>query len=86
MEFELETLTDYSEEAILAEIRRVASMFQGNRLSQTEFRKLSRVGITTIRRRFGSWHKALEIADVPESIAPRPRELTRERVLDEIRA
>lgn len=69
--FELKTLDDYSDEAILGEIKRVAHQTNGQRLTQQKFRELSKVSVTTVRRRFGSWQKALDLAGIDEDIAPR---------------
>lgn len=41
--FELKTLSDYSDESLLAELRRVASTLQGQRITAEKFNKLSRV-------------------------------------------
>jgi hypothetical protein len=61
--FELQTLTDYSDEAILEELRRVATLHADGPLTLEVYRKLSpKVSSNTILRRFGSWRKALEAA------------------------
>jgi hypothetical protein len=87
VKYELNTLTDYSDEAILNEIRRVAAGFQGNRLTVLEFGKASRVGITTLRRRFGSWREALRQAGVGDELVPEPvKTITRSEVVEGIRA
>lgn len=62
MKFELDRLPDYSDEALLAELRRVANIACTSRLTVAEFSKHSKAGITTFRRRFGSWPAALEAA------------------------
>lgn len=62
MKFELNRLPDYSDDALLEELRRVASVVNKNKLTTEDFKKHSRVGITTLRRRFGSWQVALEKA------------------------
>jgi len=84
--FELKTLTDYSDESLLAEIRRVASEFKGRRLTLEEFDRLSRVHSTTLRNRFGSWPNALDRAGISESLAARRRpNVTRETLLEAIK-
>jgi hypothetical protein len=84
--FELKTLTDYSDESLLTEMRRVASEFKGKRLTLEAFDRISRVHSTTIRQRFGSWANALDKAGVGADIAPRVRKVTREVLLEEIQA
>lgn len=84
--FELKTLDDYSDESIIAELRRVASEFGGKRLTLKKFNELSRVHSTTLRYRFGSWKNALNVAGISETIAPRFNPLTREAIIEAIRA
>lgn len=84
--FELKTLDDYSDESLIAELRRVASEFGGKRLTLEKFNELSRVHSTTLRYRFGSWKNALNIAGVSETIAPRFNPLTREAIIEALRA
>jgi hypothetical protein len=60
--FELDRLPEYTEEAILAEIKRVAGLIAEDVITQREFRKHARVGMNTLRRRFGSFEKALVTA------------------------
>ncbi|HXU92202.1 MAG TPA: HNH endonuclease [Gallionella sp.] len=84
--FELTTLEDYSDENLLAELRRVAAEFRGKRLTREKFNELSRVHSTTLRYRFGSWNNALNLAGISETIAPRFIPLTRETVIACLRA
>jgi hypothetical protein len=60
--FELRRLAEYSDEAILAELRRVAELVPDGAFLESDFERLGRVGRNTLRRRFGSWFKALETA------------------------
>ena len=82
--FELKTLHDYSDGAILDEIKRVARQANGQRLTQQKFSELSKVAVTTVHRRFGSWQKALDLAGIDESIAPRIKFVSRGEVLGAI--
>jgi len=86
MRLELTTLTDYSDEALLAEIRRVANQLEheGKRLTHKQFNLLSRVHSTTIGSRFGSWQTALDRAGVSQGLAPRFRPLGRDDILREL--
>jgi hypothetical protein len=96
MRFELRRLTDYSEEAILDEIRRVAQLVQRPKLTRKEFRKHSRVHPSTVANHFGSWENALREAgllhrfhlpnnyDTPRHRC-RPLMASREEVVAELR-
>lgn len=85
MKFELQTLEEYSDEALLAELRRVADAINGQRLTVERFNSLGRVNYTTLRRRFGSWQAALDKAAINESVSPRFHVLNREAVLEVLR-
>jgi hypothetical protein len=94
MPFEFNRLPEYTEAAILAEIHRVAQVAEGKGLTIPQFSKLSKVSLTTVRRRFGSWPKALEAAGLIRLYnAPAPRtrsctfarSLTDEEIISEIR-
>lgn len=84
--FELTTLENYSDENLLAELRRVAAELNGKRLTLERFNELSRVHSTTLRYRFGSWKNALDLAGISETVSPRFNPLTREVVLESLRA
>ena len=62
--FQLKRLSNYSKESIIAEIQRVAKLITSKIITTNEFSKYSRVDIGTIRRKFNSWEKALEAADL----------------------
>lgn len=58
--FEINFLDDYTDESLLAEIRRVAANYSGQFLSMQTFDRLSgRVSCSAIRHRFGGWKEAL---------------------------
>lgn len=85
MKFELQTLEEYSDDALLAELRRVAEATNGQRLTIERFNSLARVHSTTLRYRFGSWQAALDKAGISEEIAPRFRVLSRDQVIQALR-
>jgi hypothetical protein len=85
MKFELTTLAEYSDETLLAELRRVVDSLQGQRLTRERFDSLGRVHSSTLHNRFGSWAAALDKAGISESVAPRFRVLNREAVLETLR-
>lgn len=66
IEFKLNKLSDYSDESILEEIRRVSKVVNEKPLSVVSFDKESCVNHTTVARRFGSWIKALKKAGLDE--------------------
>jgi len=84
MQFELRRLTDYSDEAILNEIRRVAQLVPHPTLSRTEFRKHSRVSPTTVSRRFGGWETALQRAGLGSRFDSSNKPVSQEEVLSEL--
>ncbi len=65
-EFKLNFLEDYSDENILKEIQRVASIVKNPHLTKKAFDAYSKVHSSTVTRRFGNWHVALEMAGVSE--------------------
>lgn len=85
MRFELKTLEEYSDDALLSELRRVADALKGQRLTIERFNSLAKVHSTTIRTRFGSWTAALDRAGISEAIAPRYKPLVREDILRALR-
>jgi hypothetical protein len=62
MDYQVNRLSDYSDESLLNELRRVANLLGKTTLYQREFNKHSRVGASTISHKFGSWENALEKA------------------------
>ncbi len=60
--FELRRLESYDEESLLAEIRRVAALVHTPHIPQAAFNRLAKASSSVIRRRFGTWEKALDRA------------------------
>lgn len=64
--FELDRLAEYSDDAILAELRRVAGIALDGPLTTRLFKRYSRVSFGTVIQRFGSWDKALMAAGLSD--------------------
>jgi hypothetical protein len=64
--FELNKLTRYDKDSVIQEIRRVAALIPGKRLSRTQFDQLSKVHSSTLHNKFGSWREALIAAGLGE--------------------
>ena len=89
-------LVDYSDDALVTEIRRVAEIDPARTvLPATEFASLARVGLTTIRRRFRDWRSALAAAGLShlyKEVAParisrvEGRGWTEREVVEEVQA
>jgi hypothetical protein len=60
--FELQTLTNYDNESLIVELKRVANLLPTGQINRSEFDRLSKVHSSTVGKRFGSWRKALEAA------------------------
>lgn len=60
--FELSRLLDYDDDSILGELRRVAALIKEPTITTQAFDRISKVHSSTIRRRFGGWHRALDKA------------------------
>ena len=93
MRFQPTRLADYTDASLLAEVQRVAALVGEASLSTTRFSRHSRVALTTIRRRFGSWREALQAAglghmyiEIPPARISRTlgRELTNDQILNEL--
>jgi len=67
-EFEITWLEDRSDEAVLAEIRRVAALVPARRLTVDKFDSLSRIKSTAVRERFGSWSEATRRAGLARAL------------------
>jgi hypothetical protein len=72
--FEIDFLTEYTDEALLDELRRVASSLpRGEPLTKAAYkRRLPRTAHNTIQRRFGSWKQALGLAGLGHLYSGKP--------------
>ena len=64
MKTELQTLEEFSDEALLAELRRVAEAMNSQRLTSERFSSPARALSTTLRYRFRSWQASLDKAGI----------------------
>lgn len=83
--FELHRLASRDDEAIIAEIRRVAALIPGKYLTTTAFDTHSRVASSTLRRRFGGWREVLRVAGLSDRFDDTNRVLSRQEILAELR-
>ena len=79
--FELNRLPELTDEAILAEIRRVANCVHHVSLTAEEFNRHSKVSRSTVTRRFGTWKRALAEAGLADRLHPINVELSDQEVL-----
>jgi hypothetical protein len=66
--FEITWLEDTSDEALLDEIRRVATLIPNQRLTTDAFNSLSRISASAVIRRFGSWSEAKRRANLADAL------------------
>ena len=92
--FTLNFLPEYSDTAILDELRRVADLVGTDVLTQREFSKLAKVHAQAVAKKFGGWSAALEAAGLSHlALAPRRagksprlgRTLSDEQLIQEMR-
>jgi hypothetical protein len=60
--FELNRLAEYTDDAVIGELQRVAALVLDRALTVALFEKYARVGRNTVTRRFGNWGEALRAA------------------------
>jgi 5-methylcytosine-specific restriction endonuclease McrA/predicted transcriptional regulator len=95
MAFKLTRLRQYSDEDLIAELRRVAKLVPSGPLTKQAFRSLSKAGSSTVARRFGTWRNALARAGLEHRYSGRvvsakmkrqlAREMSDEEMLIELR-
>lgn len=69
--FELKRLADYSPEAMLAEVRRIAALLPDGALTRSRFDTHAMVDSSTIIRKLGTWHSILRDAGVADRYSGR---------------
>jgi hypothetical protein len=70
--FELERLTGYTDDDLLAELRRVASLVAKSPLTRAAFDAVAKAKSTTFVRRFGGWREALAAAGLADRYSGQP--------------
>lgn len=83
--FELDRLIDYSDGALIAELRRVAALVLEPVMIIEAYEKLAKASRTTLVRRFGSWEAALKAAGLTERVNPNLLKLSDDEVLEALR-
>ena len=93
--FEQDFLTDYSDGALIEEIRRVAKLITTGPLTRRNFGNLASVSHSTVSHRFGGWYRALAAAGVADRYSgvavtskmrnQRGKKMSQEETLHEIR-
>lgn len=85
MQFELNRLTDYSDESLIEELQKVAKKVNASKLTVKLFNENSKTNSSTIQRRFGNWGKALEKAGLASLYDDSSMKRTKQEILDELR-
>ncbi len=58
----MDRLVEYSDQALLEEIRRACALISSPVVTKQAFDRVARTSASTVRRRFGGWHAALQAA------------------------
>jgi len=61
MNYEKDFLSDRSDTSLLKEIKRVAILLRTDKITQAEFSEHGKIGIGAIKKRFGTWNKAISL-------------------------
>ncbi|MFI5395993.1 MAG: homing endonuclease associated repeat-containing protein [Candidatus Binatia bacterium] len=86
MRFELEHLESYDDEALLAELRRVAPLIETPKITVGEFTARAKIHGSTLQKRFGGWRGALEAAGLGDRFDDTSLRKSREEILTAIKA
>lgn len=62
LRFEMDRLVSYDDASLLEEVRRAAATLPDGPITTDALRQVSRVSISTLRRRFGGWRQTLDRA------------------------
>jgi hypothetical protein len=66
MAFQLDFLSSYDDESLLAELRRVAALLPNQKITRTAFDAHAKISASAIGKRFGGWGTALERAGLSD--------------------
>ena len=86
MRFELNHLESYDDASLLNELRRVAALVPGPKLTIKQFNTHSKVHGSTLQKKFGGWRGALEAAGLKERLDDGSFGKTREEILRAMQA
>lgn len=81
MDYKINRLSDYSDDSLLNELKRVAKLIGKDTMTQKDFNLHSKTNHSTIVNRFGSWNAALKKAGLPVG---RKAKITNEELFLEI--
>lgn len=84
MQFVLKRLSEYTDEALINEILRVAKLIEHPTISRAEFVKHSKVHSSTIEKRFGGWEKAIKAAGLSNRFDSSNKPINKEDVIAEL--
>lgn len=94
-DFKVNRLSDYSDEALLSELERVASIVPSGPITRSVFNQLSKASASTLMRRFGGWRQSLEKAGLASRYSGQPvtermrkqpgRSVSKDEVVSELR-
>lgn len=85
LRFEMDRLVAYTDEDVLAELRRVASLLPPGPISREAFDAQARMSESTLRKRFGSWRAALDAAGLGDRYTHPGAAATPEQVIADLR-
>lgn len=94
--FAFDRLVEYTPESVLGELQRVAAHIHPEPLTRAALKNHGRVGISTVRRHFGTWRRAMEAAGIghtldsrrpvtPKMTQQQAKGMTDEQMLDMLR-
>lgn len=86
MRFEIDHLESYDDESLLNELRRVAALVPGLKLTIKQFNVHSKAHSSTLQKKFGGWQGALEAAGLKERLDDGSFGKTREEILSAIQS
>ena len=86
MRFEPQGLPEYSEDALLGELRRVSSLVPNGKLTVRQFNQRAKISHSTILRHFGTWQAALTRAGLRERFDGSNQQVSKEELLAELRS